>query len=139
MDTYKRTWICRFCLSATEVEGEPPTSPPDRCEKCHVVSCDECGTFIKGDNPKFCHGCGMVFPKVSARHSAADSTGSIYMEDEWCRRNKGRYSDGEYVISSGYARDGSGRLGVWVSRKVGEKYEDVRELVGEELERYSNM
>lgn len=115
---------------------------PERCSGCHVVCCQKCGSWLKGDNPKFCYGCGTIKPEVAARFCPTDTTGFCYVQDEWMRKNTGRSSDGQYVISRGYASDGSGRMGSWVAKyreieKDGVKTrtaDDIRELTEEEKE-----
>jgi|AGTN01.3.fsa_nt_gi hypothetical protein len=128
--TLKRTWVCHFCLKATEVDGLSFLNAPQRC-CCGVVSCDKCGSFLREDDARFCHGCGTVAPKVQARFTASDSTLSVYVGDAWQRRNKGSSADGEYGIATHLRGEKSGSH--WLCKRGADgRYQDVRELTPEE-------
>ena len=133
-----REWVCSFCLEITEGE-----SYPDKCPACKMLKCKQCMTYLKvrGDKPKFCHGCGTINPEVTQSFSAADSIGCCYMEKEWSRRNKGSLSEGDFAISFGFSsslpkdavRDKSMKSS-WIVKNENGKYEEVRELTPEEKE-----
>jgi hypothetical protein len=148
---------CVFCLNLVE----PPY--PDVCPACMVVRCEKCLSFIptRHGPAEFCHGCGTVLPVAKSAYSRISSTGCVYMEDAWMKRNKGRESDGDYSLGTGYIYkkpDGSmdhDRIGIAVSKRVvvmkdaegivanlppGSKvptiqHEDVRILSEEEVEK----
>jgi hypothetical protein len=111
---------CVFCLNLVE----PPY--PDVCPACMVVRCNECMTFIpvRHGPAEFCRGCGTVIPEAKSQYSRISSTGCVYMEEEWSRRNKGRHSDGDYALGTGYVykkEDGSHdmeRIGMSVSKRI---------------------
>lgn len=139
--SFQREWCCHFCLTVADQKGFG--NRPDRCQACHIVRCKKCGTFIKGDNPKLCYGCGTFKPEVDSAFVGTDQTAGIYVEAEWMRRNKGRHSDGQYYIATGFAPDGSGRVSSWIGRQVVNAdgsvgSEDVRELTEEEKVELSN-
>lgn len=126
---------CAYCL---EVDTVPFGEIPNRCQHCHVVQCKDCGTFNKGDDPAWCHGCGKIKPNVRARMYRTTSTASLYYEKAWAERNRGNDSDGMYGISSGYARNEDGtwnnnHCSMWLYKENenGTKH-DVRELTDEE-------
>lgn len=118
----KDYYFCGFCLS--EVEAE---TYPEICPHCHVVRC-ECGTYLKGDTPKFCFGCGVIKPKTTAHFCRCGSTSGAYVSEDWTGRNLGTRCDGPYTISTG--SDGS-----WLARrhKKDATYRDVRKLTTEEV------
>jgi hypothetical protein len=82
--TQKSEWICVFCLEMTVTGGDSP----DVCPLCNVVSCAECGAFVKPSKQfRFCYGCGAIGKGTNARFCRSDSTAIIYAQHEWCRRN----------------------------------------------------
>lgn len=130
---------CRFCLSVVK---QPY---PDRCPHCHVVMCSNCGTFIKGDNPSFCYGCGKIKPELQVNFTRISSFRMLYMEDGWQERNKGVKNNYTYQIHTGYVYklpDGKvdmTKIGsCLVKRFNAETYEDVRILTDEEVKLLQN-
>jgi hypothetical protein len=77
---------------------------------------------VRGNVPKFCHGCGTINPEVTQSFSAADSIGCCYMEKEWSRN-----------FPKDAARDKSMKSS-WIVKNENGKYEEVRELTPEEKE-----
>ena len=135
----KRTYMCCFCLSQFECTFG---NPPERCSACHVCKCNHCHTFLKGDNPKFCHGCGKVNPSVEGRFVGTYQTACIYHEQNWKHRNLGQKceKDVTYEIHTGYGfilEDGSidmTRTSSWLYKR-GPGFHDsmqIRELTEEE-------
>ncbi len=128
---------CRFCLTVVK-------SPcPARCV-CGVVRCTKCSTFLKGNNPSFCYGCGEIKPAVEANFTRVSSTGVVYMEKEWQKRNLGRFRDKDtlFYISTGYVYknpDGSidmTRTGSALGKEVNGTHEQVRHLTEEEVAKF---
>ena len=131
---FEREWCCCFCLTIAEQKGG---KSPDRCPTCHVCRCAKCGTFLKGDSPRLCYGCGAFNPGVEGAFVGTDQTAALYVQDAWMKRNKGCASNGTYCVTTGLARDGSGRRSSWIAKRVGLPdgtvgCEDVRELTEEE-------
>lgn len=129
-------WICGFCLAlSTDLETHP-----DRCERCEMTRCHECGTWLKerdGKQSKFCHGCGTISPTTSARFSRTSSISCCYVEREWMRRNLGGSCDGLYAIATGWKDTESRKLGKsaissWITKENGGEREHIRELTEEE-------
>lgn len=132
------TYACAFCLGLVEdVE-----ICPDRCDRCEMVTCGECGTWLKernGEPAKFCYGCGKINPKTHAHLTRTSSLGCCYMERSWQRKNLG--TDCKiHSIGFGWKNAGDREKGIpksyWISK--GEKYEHVRELTEEEKEIMKN-
>lgn len=122
---HTRTYICNFCLSPHERQfGDTP----ERCDRCLVGVCANCGSFLK-DESKLCYGCGMIKPNVQARMSPADGTACLYMQDHWMRRNCGRRSTGMYAIATE-------ATGVKLVKRTenNASYKEVRELTDKEQE-----
>jgi hypothetical protein len=132
---YEREWMCCFCLTVSEQKGFD--NRPERCQACHVVRCPKCGTYIKGDSPRLCHGCGEFMPKAQAAFVGCDKTASVYVEAEWCRRNKGRDATGDYRIGTGFKDSATKEVSSWIIKEVSKEggmvgSEDVRELSEDE-------
>lgn len=81
--THPRTYYCGFCM--TPFDGVFGTFP-DVCPACHVKQCRLCGAFLKGDDPKFCHGCGSFdTSRFEARMLPEGSTAAAMHARWWPR------------------------------------------------------
>ena len=125
---------CGFCLSV--VGGD---DYPERCDRCEMVQCRECGTWLKerdGDKSKFCYGCGIVSPPTSAHFNRTINISCCYMEKAWRQRNLGHGCKAVYSISTGWKSVESKKNGEpkssWLVKEEDGKYSDVRELTEEE-------
>lgn len=116
---------CVFCLSIVESD----VGPPEVCVACHVSRC-LCGTFIKGDSPKFCFGCGKVGPDAKAHFMRTSSTGAVYATDEWVKRNLGRRSEGPFYTSTSILGGGVRRQLV---KRDGDNTVVIRDFSAEEI------
>lgn len=127
---HKEDFFCGFCLNVTSVEfiDEYPDYPA-RCLHCKVVTCSNCGAFVKGDNPKFCHGCGTINPQVHCRMYKSSSISGAYAVEAWHTRNKER-AEGGYVISTSMEEATSGNS--YVTKRTDKGYEDKRQITEEE-------
>ena len=128
------TYECSFCLGLVENVD----ICPDRCERCEMVVCGECGTWLKERDAKpakFCYGCGKINPKTHALLSRTSGLGCCYMEKSWKRRNLGRECE-VHSIAYGWKSLEDRKNGVprssWITK--GDEHEDVRELTDEEKE-----
>lgn len=126
------TYACGFCLSLIEdVE-----ICPDRCNRCEMATCGECGTWLKekdGKPAKFCYGCGTIKPKTHSHLTRTSSLGCCYMEKSWQRRNLGRDCE-VHSIATGWKNSEDKKSGVPKSSWIIKGDEDVRELTDEEKE-----
>lgn len=95
-------YACNFCLSKTEA---PHGNPPDFCQHCHVSACLDCITYLKGDNPTWCYGCGKIKPVVSGRFTSLDGIAAHYMWDEWQKKNLSKYNKTQrpYILCTSIA------------------------------------
>jgi len=138
MAEYTEDYECAFCLAL----AENVQKAPDRCERCEMVVCHQCGTWLKerdGRQSNFCYGCGTIKPETSARFSRTSSIGCCYMEREWQKRNRGRDQQELYSIATGWKtvedKEKLGKDGIssWVTKTSDDgKHEDVRELTDDE-------
>ena len=136
MDEYE--FICNFCMSVSKGEpcsDGPPPNPPETCVHCHVTRCRDCSTFLKGDKPVFCYGCGKVSPRAEASFVRSDKTAAIYMEKEWLKRNMGKDADGPYMVSTGRDRDDENKWSQWLVKDNEDRsqpWQQIREFTEEE-------
>jgi hypothetical protein len=127
MRDFKEEWACCFCLTVFDGENHP-----DFCPACHVAFCRNCGTWVKGDEPKWCHGCGKIKPPAEGRFTRTSSTASVYLQEEWIRRNLNREGN-RFTISSGYKDATFKEMGVWLVKENPDGTRtDVRALTDEE-------
>lgn len=127
-------FLCGFCLAI--VEGN---DYPDRCDRCEMVQCHECGTWLKerdGHKSKFCYGCGSLSPTTSARFNRTSNISCCYMEKSWKERNLGRECKSVHLISTGWktveSKKNGDPISSWIVKEEGGKFIDVRELTEEE-------
>lgn len=122
--TYR--YVCGFCLSVT---GDIlPPEKPKFCPKCHVTQCVECRTFLKGDAPKLCHGCGKVAPRTRPPMTPSHATATLFDHERWMKRNLGAECKGVFRIWEGQTQERKPRATLWLESPNGEK----RELTAEE-------
>lgn len=88
--------VCGFCMQ--EVEIADGREPAKRCPKCGVGQCFECGTYIIGENPNFCYGCGEIRPATEAHLYSAGSYALVYVEEAWAKRNLGAKAGGLHTL-----------------------------------------
>jgi len=126
-------WECGFCLAL----NKDMEHPPDRCERCEMVRCHECATWLKerdGKKSKFCYGCGTISPTTTSRFSRTSSISCCYVEKEWQRRNLGHGCKEIYAVSTGWMNSKDMKTTpktTWLTK--GDDYEHARDLTEEEI------
>lgn len=108
---------------------------PDTCPHCKIKFCSKCATALKAENPPvFCYGCGTLSPEVRAKINRTSNISCCYMDEEWRKKNMGRYADGPYMIATGYADNTcTGPHSSWLMKRgEDDKLIQIRELTDEE-------
>lgn len=122
-------FACGFCLGLIVA---PFHAYPEACPHCKIKFCAKCLTALKCDpDPVFCYGCGTVAPEVLARVSRTSNFSCYYMDEEWRKKNLGRYADGPYAIGTSCAEPDKGQSYLYKQGADG-KTEKVRALTPEE-------